>query len=530
MSTSSFNLKSIQLKNFKGYLGESQEIEFAIPDGTPGSGLNILVGENNGGKSTLLEAIFFLYNNSQQGQIESNKKSPDDKCAVIGKFTSPELSEIVSKFTSNQKHTTSIQNKIISDEYLKVQRSSSNAKTLYFLNETEGFESKGENITGIDTALSSYFDLYSIKASDDPQQLASYGSKTFTKNLLESIFKNATETEEYQALKKAFDCFFNTSESSLKQQIREVEKNLTNELNAFFGEGSVSFQIPTPDVNSIVKNLDMTIDAAGANVPLKEHGNGLQRMVAFALLVVWANCQEKNPTKTESKPYALILDEPEICMHPRAQQMLLRALLTLSQTHQVFVSTHSPLFLHLPEIKNTNLITCKNEDGIRKAHNIKDFANLFSWSPSWSEIAWFAYQMPSVEFHNELWGEIDVFIKNLANKNEETNNKSINDKKLDTIIRKISSNLLKEKIQLENWINDKSKNTKNKTNANNDYFSICYCVRNAIHHLENCITNPKPRDIIDIHLQQSIQHLIPLLKIIKNKDHKDAILEIIKNS
>ena len=45
-------IKSICLSNFKGFIGENHQINFKIPDGTtPGSGLNIFVGENNSGKS-----------------------------------------------------------------------------------------------------------------------------------------------------------------------------------------------------------------------------------------------------------------------------------------------------------------------------------------------------------------------------------------------------------------------------------------------------------------------------------------------
>jgi predicted ATP-dependent endonuclease of OLD family len=45
-----------QISGYKGF-ATSQTIEFAIPNGQPGSGLTILVGPNNSGKSSLLEAL-----------------------------------------------------------------------------------------------------------------------------------------------------------------------------------------------------------------------------------------------------------------------------------------------------------------------------------------------------------------------------------------------------------------------------------------------------------------------------------------
>ena len=58
-------LHSIKLENFKGF--KEEEILFKTPDDeNKGSGLNIFVGENNTGKSTLIEAIEFLKNGTKK--------------------------------------------------------------------------------------------------------------------------------------------------------------------------------------------------------------------------------------------------------------------------------------------------------------------------------------------------------------------------------------------------------------------------------------------------------------------------------
>ncbi len=52
------SFKSIQIEHFKGFGTENNTIEFAIPKGQRyGSGLTIIVGPNNSGKSTVIEAI-----------------------------------------------------------------------------------------------------------------------------------------------------------------------------------------------------------------------------------------------------------------------------------------------------------------------------------------------------------------------------------------------------------------------------------------------------------------------------------------
>lgn len=70
-------IKSICLSNFKGFIGDNHQINFNIPDGTPGSGLNIFVGENNSGKSSIFEAVDFL-RNGIKGEIDRIRSKRED--------------------------------------------------------------------------------------------------------------------------------------------------------------------------------------------------------------------------------------------------------------------------------------------------------------------------------------------------------------------------------------------------------------------------------------------------------------------
>jgi len=52
-------IKKLSIENYKCFV--SREVELSIPDGTnPGSGLNILIGANANGKTSILEAINYL--------------------------------------------------------------------------------------------------------------------------------------------------------------------------------------------------------------------------------------------------------------------------------------------------------------------------------------------------------------------------------------------------------------------------------------------------------------------------------------
>ena len=49
-------ISSIKIKGFRGF-AEKQELKLSKPNGEKGSGLTVIVGPNNGGKSTIIESF-----------------------------------------------------------------------------------------------------------------------------------------------------------------------------------------------------------------------------------------------------------------------------------------------------------------------------------------------------------------------------------------------------------------------------------------------------------------------------------------
>ena len=65
-------LTSLTIHGFRGF-GEPGRLEFAQPTGEPGSGLTILVGPNSGGKSTIIESMRVIANQSPQSFTEGRR-------------------------------------------------------------------------------------------------------------------------------------------------------------------------------------------------------------------------------------------------------------------------------------------------------------------------------------------------------------------------------------------------------------------------------------------------------------------------
>lgn len=90
-----------------------------------------------------------------------------------------------------------------------------------------------------------------------------------------------------------------------------------------------------------------------------------------------------------NKPGPLVIDEPELSLHPLAQKRLLKVIAECSQRRQIVVSTHSPYFVSWEYLKNgatLNKVT-KPEDRKSEIHTIQPYSvyeNLIS-SANWQQ-------------------------------------------------------------------------------------------------------------------------------------------------
>lgn len=61
--------------------------------------------------------------------------------------------------------------------------------------------------------------------------------------------------------------------------------------------------------------------------------------------------------------------------------------------------------LSSPNLKNTGLFIFKKVNN-RNTISVATTSPMFPWSPSWGEISYRAYDLPTIDLHNELYGHL----------------------------------------------------------------------------------------------------------------------------
>jgi len=101
-------------------------------------------------------------------------------------------------------------------------------------------------------------------------------------------------------------------------------------------------------LKSILSTAQIFVDDGSRDL-IDNKGDGIKRSLTFALLQAYVHqLAERNEAEVEGqavqRPLLFLFEEPELYLHPKSQRVLFSTLAQIASTHQVVVTTHSPLF------------------------------------------------------------------------------------------------------------------------------------------------------------------------------------------
>lgn len=185
---------------------------------------------------------------------------------------------------------------------------------------------------------------------------------TWYGKLLRRKWEDSCNPEHQVAIQKASD--------ELKETIGKVYGDLKNDINMQLGKTLTLMDVKI-DINMLesksedyYKNIRLSVND-GIETPLENKGSGLQSLIMIELFKFYC--------KIFNQSSLLILEEPELFLHPHAKRMLSDILndFIKDKKNQIIITTHSEEFIHNIDIENINVIRKTNE-GTKKSRINKE--------------------------------------------------------------------------------------------------------------------------------------------------------------
>ena len=157
-----------------------------------------------------------------------------------------------------------------------------------------------------------------------------------------------------QAMQRVLDLFCpdpNHPENQA-QEIRTLEAKINEGLREVIG-GEARIRTEAPDVNSmLLPNTSLVVRDGnfGIDTKIAHQGHGLQRTLVMTLLQLLADAQDSAVgALANRRPVILIVEEPELYMHPQMERRMRDLLYRLAAqpSFQVACCTHSPVFIDI---------------------------------------------------------------------------------------------------------------------------------------------------------------------------------------
>lgn len=551
-------IKTVKLKNFRGYKNETT-INF--------ENLTVLVGKNDSGKSTVLEALDIFFNDGKNiikiDKNDVNVKSREDgdlETVISVVFTDlPKEIEIDSSFKTSLRREYLLNNddclEIIKKYhdggspkvYIKAKHPTNENCSELLLKKNTSLKSiiKENNIecsnmtvnSIMRTAIWNYYEkhdkdglkLREVEIDASKEDAKQIWDKLSIEMPVYSLFQadrsnTDSDSEVQDPLKEAVKRILSDPEikailervsKKVLENLREVSNRTLEKLKDLNLEVATSLSpvIPTADKLKwfdVFKSVSISGDD---NIPINKRGSGVKRLILISFFTSEAERLAKESKTSQAKNGIIYaVEEPETSQHTDNQKTLIESFVKIAKEPgaQVILTTHSAYIVKKLDYANLRIISDNKNDGKKILSAEKSCLKY----PSLNEVNYLAFNEINVEYHDELYGALQLEYS------EENDNQK--DGKSDEGVHK----KIYEK-DFDNWLNEKgikkNKDYKRDDGKGTRSVTLQTYIRNLIHHPENKL-NPM---YTEEELSKSIEEMrnIYINPNCKNENSSDIVDE-----
>ncbi|HID8483810.1 TPA: ATP-dependent nuclease [Serratia marcescens] len=360
----SHRITDLNIVNFRS----CKNIAIELSEFTP------VVGYNNAGKSNILSAIEWLLKDRLLLQSDFNDITRD--VIVEGKIvgvTQPILDSL------EQKHRVRITPYVNNGEITiqRVQPVGATKKSDTILNILNpGNNSFDSNPTGIDNAIKALFpEPIRIGAMENAADDAAKAKNTTTIGKILSHLCDTIAQQHTIAVSQHIDAINDMISHSGGNRINEfgnIDSAINLKIHSLFPGINLKLHFETPLLSDLLRAGTIKVSES-TNVPSTDfttYGHGTQRAIQMALIQHLADIT--NNTNIGSTTL-LLIDEPELYLHPSAIEHVRIALEKLSTAnYQIVFTTHSAQMINTDTAPNTILIRKNFQNGTYCQSRLKD--------------------------------------------------------------------------------------------------------------------------------------------------------------
>jgi putative ATP-dependent endonuclease of OLD family len=132
-----------------------------------------------------------------------------------------------------------------------------------------------------------------------------------------------------------------------------IKRNALEQLGLDADADAIDLYFTPMSSMDFYKNLDLVIKDHGFSISATEVGEGFQNAIVLAVLRAFE--------ETKRQGAILLIEEPEMFLHPQMQRSLYKTLRKIGKTNQVIYTTHSPHFVSVPDYRDVLLVRRSGE-------------------------------------------------------------------------------------------------------------------------------------------------------------------------